>query len=140
MSIVALIFAVLAVFPTGDRNSGDVTEYQPVKLAAMEGLFATTHGAPLAIIGMPDTAHARSDRSDLRAGYSEFSRLRKFQRQRQRPRCVRARAVAAGRTDVLRISRDGGARYDLCRRSRRSLAVVSCAQSASIEARWLLWR
>ncbi len=53
-SIVGLIFALLAVFPTGDRNSGDVTKYQPVKLAAMEGLFATTHGAPLAIIGMPD--------------------------------------------------------------------------------------
>ncbi len=53
-SIVVLIFALLAVFPTGDRNSGDVTKYQPVKLAAMEGLFATTRGAPLAILGMPD--------------------------------------------------------------------------------------
>ena len=53
--IVALLFSMLAVFPTGDRNSANVTEYQPVKLAAMEGLFKTTQGAPLAIIGMPDT-------------------------------------------------------------------------------------
>jgi cytochrome d ubiquinol oxidase subunit I len=55
-TIVGLVFSLLAVFPTGDRNGDDVTMYQPVKLAAMEGLFTTTHGAPLAIIGMPDTA------------------------------------------------------------------------------------
>lgn len=53
--IVALIFSMLAVFPTGDRNGANVTEFQPVKLAAMEGLFESTNGAPLAIIGMPDT-------------------------------------------------------------------------------------
>lgn len=53
--IVALVFSLLAVFPTGDRNSANVTEYQPIKLAAMEGLFESTNGAPLAIIGMPDT-------------------------------------------------------------------------------------
>lgn len=54
--VVALIFSMLTVFPTGDRNSANVTEYQPIKLAAMEGLFKTTKGAPLAIIGIPDTA------------------------------------------------------------------------------------
>ncbi len=47
--------SLLAVFPTGDRNSSDVTHAQPAKLAAMEGLFAGTRGAPLAIIGIPDT-------------------------------------------------------------------------------------
>ncbi|MGB6985376.1 MAG: cytochrome ubiquinol oxidase subunit I [Candidatus Aquilonibacter sp.] len=50
----ALIFSVLVIFPTGDFNGDDVTKYQPIKLAAMEGLFASTKGAPLAIIGMPD--------------------------------------------------------------------------------------
>ncbi len=54
--IVALVASALAVFPTGDRNGFDVTTYQPVKLAAMEGLFQSQHGAPLAIIGMPDVA------------------------------------------------------------------------------------
>lgn len=53
--LVGLVFAAIAVFPTGDRNSADVTAYQPVKLAAMEGLFHSADGAPLAIIGMPDT-------------------------------------------------------------------------------------
>ena len=46
----------VAVFPTGDRNGRDVTAFQPIKLAAMEGLFKTEREAPLAIIGMPDTA------------------------------------------------------------------------------------
>ncbi|HEY8314495.1 MAG TPA: cytochrome ubiquinol oxidase subunit I [Candidatus Baltobacteraceae bacterium] len=54
-AVVACVFSALAIFPTGDRNSADVTTYQPVKLAAMEGLFASEKGAPLAIIGMPDT-------------------------------------------------------------------------------------
>jgi cytochrome d ubiquinol oxidase subunit I len=53
-TIVGLIFSLLTIFPTGDRNSADVTTYQPIKLAAMEGLFASTRGAPIAIIGMPD--------------------------------------------------------------------------------------
>ncbi|HVA29568.1 MAG TPA: cytochrome ubiquinol oxidase subunit I [Candidatus Baltobacteraceae bacterium] len=56
---VAAIFAALAVFPTGDRNSANVTEYQPVKLAAMEGLFQSKVDAPLAIIGMPDVANRK---------------------------------------------------------------------------------
>jgi cytochrome bd ubiquinol oxidase subunit I len=54
--IVALVASALAVFPTGDRNGSDVTVYQPIKLAAMEGLFQSQQGAPLAIIGMPDIA------------------------------------------------------------------------------------
>jgi len=56
--ITGFIFSALTIFPTGDRNSADVTEYQPIKLAAMEGLFNSTNGAPLAIIGIPDV-HAK---------------------------------------------------------------------------------
>jgi cytochrome d ubiquinol oxidase subunit I len=51
---VAFVFSVLVIFPTGDLNASDVTTYQPLKLAAMEGLFRSERGAPLAIIGMPD--------------------------------------------------------------------------------------
>jgi cytochrome d ubiquinol oxidase subunit I len=53
--VVVFAAAVIAIFPTGDRNAADITRYQPVKLAAMEGLFKTESGAPQAIIGMPDT-------------------------------------------------------------------------------------
>jgi cytochrome bd ubiquinol oxidase subunit I len=55
-AIVALIASCLVIFPSGDREGHDVTVYQPVKLAAMEGLFESEPDAPLAIIGMPDVA------------------------------------------------------------------------------------
>lgn len=58
-TLVAFVCSLLIVFPTGDANSKDITEYQPVKLAAMEGLFESTKGAPLAIIGMPDRNNRR---------------------------------------------------------------------------------
>ena len=57
--VTALVFSAVTIFPTGDRNGADVTSYQRVKLAAMEGLFESTHDAPLAIIGMPDIEHGK---------------------------------------------------------------------------------
>ncbi len=53
-------------FPTGDGNGGDVTDYQPVKLAAMEGLFETTPARRSRSSGCPTCANANADRSDLR--------------------------------------------------------------------------
>ncbi len=41
---------------TGDLNAKVVAQTQPPKLAAMEGLFQTTQGAPLTIGGWPDPA------------------------------------------------------------------------------------
>jgi cytochrome d ubiquinol oxidase subunit I len=52
---VGAALSLTQLFPTGDLNSRNVTVYQPLKLATMEGLFETQTGAPLAIIGMPDT-------------------------------------------------------------------------------------
>ncbi len=49
------IFSLASVFPTGSFHGENVARYQPSKTAAMEGLFETQRGAPLAIIGMPDT-------------------------------------------------------------------------------------
>jgi len=57
--ILGLLFSLLQVYPTGDANSANVTVYQPIKLATMEGLFHTEKGASLAIIGMPDEDHER---------------------------------------------------------------------------------
>jgi len=60
MAVIAgLVLALTQAFPTGDLNGRDVVRYQPVKLAAMEGLFDTQRGAPLAIIGMPDADHGK---------------------------------------------------------------------------------
>ncbi len=50
-----LLFSVASLFPTGAMNGETVTRYQPIKMAAMEGLYKTQEGAPIAIIGMPDT-------------------------------------------------------------------------------------
>jgi cytochrome d ubiquinol oxidase subunit I len=51
----ALIFCGLQIFPTGDRAARNVAEHQPAAFAAMEGLFETENGAPLVIIGNPNT-------------------------------------------------------------------------------------
>src|SRR3954469_20409162 len=59
----ALIFSVLAIFPTGDRSSHNVAHMQPATFAAMEGLFETRTGAPLVIIGNPDTERRRLESS-----------------------------------------------------------------------------
>lgn len=56
---VGAFFSVTQVLPTGDFNSRNVASYQPAKLAAMEGLFETEYGAPLSIIGMPDTTQRK---------------------------------------------------------------------------------
>jgi cytochrome d ubiquinol oxidase subunit I len=51
----AFVFCALQIFPTGDRSAKLVFEHQPAAFAAMEGVFETTSGAPLVIIGNPDT-------------------------------------------------------------------------------------
>jgi cytochrome d ubiquinol oxidase subunit I len=53
--VAGVILSLTQLFPTGDLNGANVVRYQPTKLAAMEGLFDTVRGAPLAIVGMPDT-------------------------------------------------------------------------------------
>lgn len=59
----ALIFCVLQIFPTGDRAAHNVAKYQPAAFAAMEGMFETQNGAPLVIIGNPDTEKRKLDSS-----------------------------------------------------------------------------
>src|SRR6266481_2336722 len=52
--LVGAIAALLQLFPTGDMQGKLVANHQPVTLAAMEGLFESQQGAPLAILGQPD--------------------------------------------------------------------------------------
>src|SRR5450830_1306121 len=52
--IAGLVFSVLTLFPTSAFHGENVTRFQPAKMTAMEGIFKTQAGAPLAIIGMPD--------------------------------------------------------------------------------------
>jgi cytochrome d ubiquinol oxidase subunit I len=55
----ALIFCTLQIFPTGDQHARKVARYQPSSFAAMEAMFETQKGAPLVIIGTPDTRNRR---------------------------------------------------------------------------------
>lgn len=55
------IATILLVFPTGDQQGKLLALHQPATLAAMEGLFQTEQGAPLVLIGQPDTERRRLD-------------------------------------------------------------------------------
>jgi cytochrome bd ubiquinol oxidase subunit I len=60
--VVAGVIAVIALmFPTGDGQGRMVADHQPVTLAAMEGLFESSAGAPIAILGQPDTDNMQLD-------------------------------------------------------------------------------
>ena len=58
---VGLIASVGMAFPTGDGQGKNVARHQPVALAAMEGLFESKQGAPMALIGQPDMERLRLD-------------------------------------------------------------------------------
>ncbi len=59
--IVGVVAAILQLFPFGDAQGRMVAHYQPTTLAAMEGLFETRQGAPIAIFGQPDIQKKRLD-------------------------------------------------------------------------------
>ncbi len=50
-----LIVALLQVFPFGHESGKEVAREQPAKFAAIEGLYTTQSGAPLAIFAFPQT-------------------------------------------------------------------------------------
>jgi cytochrome d ubiquinol oxidase subunit I len=56
-----LIASVAMLFPTGHGQGRMVAEHQPATLAAMEGLFESREGAPIALIGQPDMENLRLD-------------------------------------------------------------------------------
>jgi cytochrome bd ubiquinol oxidase subunit I len=58
---VGVIAAVLQLFPTGDIQGKLVADHQPVTLAAMEGLFESQEGAPLAVLGQPNLQRHKLD-------------------------------------------------------------------------------
>jgi len=59
--IAGCISSIWMLFPSGDLQGRMVAKYQPVTLAAMEGLFETKKGAPLVLIGQPDMEKKRLD-------------------------------------------------------------------------------
>ena len=56
-----LVLSAVAQVVAGDLHGLNVREHQPVKVAAMEGLWETRRGAPLVLFGWPD-AEAETNR------------------------------------------------------------------------------
>ena len=52
--IAGAIASCLMMYPLGDAQALNVATYQPATLSAMEGLFHSAQGAPLAILGQPN--------------------------------------------------------------------------------------
>jgi len=52
--IAGIISCIVQIFPTGDLHGKYMAKHQPAATAAMEGLFHSTKGAPIAIMGQPD--------------------------------------------------------------------------------------
>jgi cytochrome d ubiquinol oxidase subunit I len=75
------IATLLMVFPTGDGQGKMIAEHQPVTLAAMEGLFETTEGAGIALIGQPDTDRMRLDNPLIIPGALSFLTYRRWSAQ-----------------------------------------------------------
>jgi len=59
--IAGVAASVLMLFPTGDAQGKNIALHQPPTLSAMEGLFESEEGAPLALIGQPDVEKRRLD-------------------------------------------------------------------------------
>ncbi len=51
--VVALVSCILQLF-TGDRSGKVVAQYQPLKLAALEGVYETTKDAPISVFAIPN--------------------------------------------------------------------------------------
>jgi cytochrome d ubiquinol oxidase subunit I len=74
----ALIFTAFQIFPTGDRAAHDVSVHQPSTFAAMEGAFTTEKGAPLVILGNPNTEKRRLDSSLAMPHFLSFLTSRRW--------------------------------------------------------------
>jgi cytochrome d ubiquinol oxidase subunit I len=59
--ITGVIFSTWQLFPSGDGQGQNLAKYQPITIAAMEGLFKTQEGAPIVIIGQPDMEKLKID-------------------------------------------------------------------------------
>lgn len=59
--IIGFIASAFQLWPSGDLSGLQVADYQPITLAAMEGLFKTEAGAGIVILGQPDIARSRLD-------------------------------------------------------------------------------
>ena len=63
--MVGCLASILMLVPTGHGQNLMIVRHQPATLAAMEGVFETTRGAPLALLGQPDPDRKRLENAVL---------------------------------------------------------------------------
>ncbi len=52
--VAALVASIFQIFPSGDGEARQIFDHQPIKGAAMEGLFKTERGAGISLFGQPN--------------------------------------------------------------------------------------
>jgi cytochrome d ubiquinol oxidase subunit I len=77
-ALVIAAASVLLLYPTGDGESRQVLELQPIKGAAMEDLFYTTQPAPMTIVGQPNLDSLSIDNPIEIPGILSFLTYRRF--------------------------------------------------------------
>jgi len=60
LGLVVAVIASAGMFLTGDFSSRQVANTQPVKFAAMQGIFETTTGAPMVVFELPPSQDAEA--------------------------------------------------------------------------------
>ena len=76
--LIGTMAAILQLFPTGDMQGKLIAYNQRPTLAAMEGLFESQQGAPLAILGQPDVEKRRLDNPLVVPNMLSFLTYRKW--------------------------------------------------------------
>jgi cytochrome bd ubiquinol oxidase subunit I len=76
--VAGFIATLLMAFPTGDGQGRMLAQHQPVTLAAMEALFQSAEGAPIALIGQPDMEAQKLDNPILIPGVLSFLTYRRW--------------------------------------------------------------
>ena len=77
--IAGTVAAIAMISPTGDGQGRMLADHQPVTLAAMEGLFDSSGGAGIALIGQPDTDRLTLDNPIVVPGMLSFLTYRRWE-------------------------------------------------------------
>ena len=116
-----------------------MTDYQPAKLAAMEGLFHTERGAGIVILGQPDMTKQRLDNPIYRPRALSFLTYRRWEAEVKGLDEFPARPVARQHpAALLQLPHHGRAGHALHRRHGAGGACCS-GGGGSFEPRWMLW-
>ncbi len=120
-----IIIVPLQIF-LGDQHGLNTLEYQPAKLAAIEGRYDTAQPTPLTLFGIPDDA-AATMRYAIEDPGSRQSHSHPFLERRDKgPQGMAGGSAAAGRAAVFCLPGDGRNRNDHAARGRGRPSPENC--------------